>query len=44
MPTQTIGFGGDVFDLVVRAGLMGKLVLLLLFGFSVASWAIIFHK
>jgi biopolymer transport protein TolQ len=44
MPTQTLGFGGDVFDLVLRAGLMGKLVLLLLLGFSVASWAIIFHK
>jgi biopolymer transport protein TolQ len=44
MPTQTIGFGGDVFDLVLRAGLMGKLVLLVLLGFSVASWAIIFHK
>lgn len=44
MPTQTIGFGGDVFDLVLRAGPMGKLVLLVLLGFSVASWAIIFHK
>jgi biopolymer transport protein TolQ len=44
MPTQTIGFGGDMFDLVLRAGLMGKLVLLLLLGFSVVSWAIIIHK
>jgi biopolymer transport protein TolQ len=44
MPTQTIGFGGDVFDLVLRAGLMGKLVLLVLLGFSVVSWAIIIHK
>ncbi len=44
MPTQTIGFGGDVFDLVLRAGPMGKLVLLILLGFSVASWAIIIHK
>jgi biopolymer transport protein TolQ len=44
MPTQTIGFGGDVFDLVLRAGPMGKLVLLILLGFSVASWAIIIYK
>jgi biopolymer transport protein TolQ len=44
MPTQTIGFGGDVFDLVLRAGPVGKLVLLILMGFSVASWAIIIHK
>jgi biopolymer transport protein TolQ len=44
MPTQTIGLGGDVFDLVLRAGPMGKLVLLILMGFSVASWAIIVHK
>jgi biopolymer transport protein TolQ len=44
MPTQTIGLGGDVFDLVLRAGPMGKLVLLVLLGFSVASWAVIIHK
>src|SRR5262245_36417792 len=44
MSTQTIGFGGDVFDLVWRAGPMGKLVLLILLGFSVASWAIILYK
>jgi biopolymer transport protein TolQ len=44
MPTQTIGLGGDVFDLIVRAGPMGKFVLLILMGFSVASWAIIIHK
>jgi biopolymer transport protein TolQ len=44
MPTQTIGFGGDVFDLVLRAGPIGKLVLLILLGFSVVSWAIIIHK
>jgi biopolymer transport protein TolQ len=44
MPTQTIGLGGDVFELVLRAGPMGKLVLLILLGFSVASWAIILHK
>jgi biopolymer transport protein TolQ len=44
MPTQTIGLGGDVFDLVMRAGPVGKLVLLILMGFSVASWAIIIHK
>jgi biopolymer transport protein TolQ len=41
---QGIGVGGDVLDLVLRAGPMGKLVLLILLGFSVASWAIIFHK
>ena len=44
MPMQTIGLGGDVFDLVWRAGPMGKLVLLVLLGFSVASWAIIIYK
>jgi biopolymer transport protein TolQ len=44
MSTQTIGLGGDVFDLVWRAGPMGKVVLLVLFGFSIASWAIIIHK
>lgn len=44
MPISTIGFGGDVLDLVWRAGPVGKLVLLILLGFSVASWAIIFHK
>jgi biopolymer transport protein TolQ len=44
MPTQTIGLGGDVFELVLRAGPMGKLVLLVLLGFSVVSWAIILHK
>jgi biopolymer transport protein TolQ len=44
MPTQTIGFGGDMFDLVLRAGPMGKFVLLILVGFSVASWAIIIQK
>ncbi|MBI3329439.1 MAG: MotA/TolQ/ExbB proton channel family protein [Nitrospinae bacterium] len=41
---QTIGLGGDVFELVLRAGPVGKLVLLILVGFSVASWAIILHK
>jgi biopolymer transport protein TolQ len=44
MPTQTIGLGGDVFDLILRTGPMGKLVLLILLGFSLASWAIIIHK
>jgi biopolymer transport protein TolQ len=44
MPTQSIGLGADVFDLVVRTGPMGKLVLLILLGFSVVSWAIILHK
>ena len=44
MPTQTIGLGGEVFELVLRAGPMGKLVLLILLGFSIASWAIILQK
>jgi len=44
MPMQAIGLGGDVFDLVLRAGPMGKLVLLILVGFSIGSWAIIFYK
>lgn len=44
MPTQTIGLGGEVFELILRAGPMGKLVLLILLGFSIASWAIILQK
>ena len=44
MPIETIGFGGDVFNLVSRMGLAGKLVLLILIGFSIASWTIIVHK
>jgi biopolymer transport protein TolQ len=41
---QGIEISGDVLDIVLRAGPMGKLVLLILLGFSVASWAIILHK
>jgi biopolymer transport protein TolQ len=44
MPTQTIGLSGEVFELILRAGPMGKLVLLILAGFSIASWAIILQK
>jgi biopolymer transport protein TolQ len=44
MPTQTIELGGEVFELILRAGPMGKLVLLILVGFSIASWAIILQK
>jgi biopolymer transport protein TolQ len=44
MPIPTIGLGGDVFELVLRAGPMGKLILLILLAFSVASWAIIIYK
>jgi biopolymer transport protein TolQ len=33
-----------VLDLIWRAGPVGKLVLLILLGFSIASWAIILHK
>lgn len=34
----------DVVQLVADAGPVGKLVLLLLFGFSIVSWALIAHK
>ncbi len=44
MSIESIGLGGNVFDLVLRAGLVARLVLLILIGFSVASWAIIIHK
>lgn len=39
-----VPLGGDIFSLVWRAGLVGKGVLLLLFGFSLFSWAIILQK
>jgi len=38
------GFEGSVFELVANAGLVVKLVLLVLLFFSVVSWAIIFFK
>jgi len=38
------GFEGSVFELIVNAGLVVKLVLLILLFFSVVSWAIIFFK
>ncbi|MCF8061091.1 MAG: protein TolQ [Deltaproteobacteria bacterium] len=38
------GFGGDVLQMVVNAGLMVKFVMLILLLFSVVSWSIIFMK
>lgn len=38
------GFGGDVLQMVVNAGLMVKFVMLILLLFSVVCWAIIFMK
>jgi biopolymer transport protein TolQ len=38
------GFGMDVLGLVVRSSLPSQIVLLILVGFSVASWAVIFLK
>ena len=35
---------GTVTDLVVQTGLVGRIVLLVLLGFSVLSWAIIYVK
>ena len=37
-------FGSDVVQMIVHAGLMVKFVLLILFLFSIISWAIIFMK
>ncbi|MFC1838260.1 protein TolQ [Thermodesulfobacteriota bacterium] len=38
------GFGNDIIQMFLNAGLVVKLVLFVLMGFSVASWAIIFLK
>lgn len=38
------GFRGGVFELIVSAGLVVKLVLFILLLFSIVSWAIIFFK
>jgi biopolymer transport protein TolQ len=38
------GFEGSVLDLIINAGLVVKLVLLILLIFSIVSWAIIFFK
>lgn len=38
------GFGIDIIQMFVNASLVVKLVLFILIGFSVASWAIIFFK
>lgn len=37
-------FGGDIVQMFIHAGLMVKVVLLILFLFSITSWAIIFMK
>ncbi len=46
LPTGALGtgFGGDALQMVVHAGLVVKLVLLILLLLSVVSWAIIFTK
>jgi biopolymer transport protein TolQ len=37
-------FGGDIFQMIIHAGLVVKFVLLILFLFSIVSWTIIFMK
>lgn len=37
-------FGGDILQMIIHAGLIVKFVLLILFLFSLISWAIIFMK
>ena len=37
-------FSGDIFQMIIHAGLMVKFVLLILFLFSIISWTIIFIK
>lgn len=36
--------GGDVIDMIIRAAAFSKIILIILFGFSVASWAIILER
>ncbi|HBA26044.1 MAG TPA: hypothetical protein DCY98_01410, partial [Nitrospinae bacterium] len=38
------GFKGSIYEMVVNAGPMGKIVLLILMLFSIISWAIIIKK
>ena len=38
------GLGGGIFELIARSSLISQAVLALLLLFSIASWAIIFHK
>jgi biopolymer transport protein TolQ len=40
----SVGLNGSILSMVINAGLMVKFVLLILFIFSVVSWAIIFLK
>ncbi len=44
LPVGIHGFQSNVVDLVLQAGLVTKIVLAVLLGFSVISWAIIFFK
>lgn len=41
---QPDGFEPSVFGMIMNAGLVGKLVLLMLFLFSIISWGIVIHK
>ncbi len=46
LPTGALapGMGGDIIQMVAQAGLLVKLVMLILLSLSVVSWAIIFMK
>src|SRR6195256_6480718 len=41
---SAIFFGGEILDMVLQSGAVAKLVLLILLGFSLVSWAIILSK
>jgi biopolymer transport protein TolQ len=41
---SAIIFGGEILDMVLQSGVVAKLVLIILFGFSLVSWAIILSK
>lgn len=41
---ESIFFGSDIVEMVLNAGAMAKFVLLVLLGFSVVTWALIFMK
>jgi biopolymer transport protein TolQ len=44
VPAAPAYAGGDVFDMILRAAGFSKVILLILFAFSVASWAIILER
>jgi biopolymer transport protein TolQ len=44
LAVTTVGFQGDILRLVFDSGPLVKIVLLVLFGFSVLSWTIIFER